>query len=100
MAQLQHALFETVVGVVAQAQFTVGTDTENNFDIGDHFNPSLQGSQVVAAWYEAIDNIADLVAFHNITVNSGPTADDVTLHLKGGNRPALLRIRIHALFSR
>lgn len=101
MAQLQHAVFETVLGVATGAPFTVGAGGENTFDIGDSFTPSLQGSTVVGAWYEPIDNLPDLKGFGNITVNPGqPAPDDVSLHLKGLNNPALLRVRVHALFTR
>jgi hypothetical protein len=101
MTELQHAVFETVIGVAVAAPFTVGTGGENTFDIGDSFAPPLQGSTVVGAWYEPIDNVPDLKGFSNITVNAGqPTADDVSLHFKGLNNPAILRIRVHALFTR
>lgn len=96
---LQAAVYETVIGVGAQATFNVGIGMKNDFDIGDKFNPTIMGSTVAASWYEPVNNLQDLSAFANITVSpASPASDDVSLHLEGGTRSGLLQIRVHALF--
>jgi hypothetical protein len=72
MAELQHAEFETVLGIATQAPFPVGFGGENTFDIGDSFTPLRQGSSVVGAWYEPIDNVPDFKSYVPYP-STGPT---------------------------